>query len=618
MALYPSASRLRDAVDRLSASKAKPVMSDYLACLRALKLAADGTPPEQAILVGQTDEPFQRGITDVAAVAQPGNADGWEGQPFLFVFDHKNHYRKESHRSNGTADTVAGWQSKPDSPMEFSGSPRRMAHRPGIPVDGVTERVLKKTGGDPMPRGDDLAVWWHRYTDLDARFGGQPSVEQLIQTTKDDLGIDQAVWAALFTDPPGPADEAWFSDEMADPNDFVPEPPEIVVIQNAPMQGFAADVDKIIQIAGARGFTIQPWQVAAYITAVRTKPFVILAGISGTGKTKLPRLVADATTSTYNLVPVRPDWTDSADLLGFRSLTDDFKPGLLLEAAKAAECDPDHQHFVMLDEMNIARVEYYLAEVLSHIEERFRQPDGTVKSEALAPFGDDGWNEVSLPSNLCIVGSVNMDESTFGFSRKVLDRSFVLEFSDIDLEAIAAVEAHPPPPLTWGADHWRQQYLSLAEYVEPDSETVKHAIAVLSEVNRHLVPVQLQVGYRVRDEIALFCINAQDCIDSFVGTDDTEVAPLDLAIAMKVLPRIQGGSAGIRTALQGLLDWARTGGDTSATSAPEPAPADDPAALTADVVEGADDKGYAFPMCAERLALMLTRYDESGFTSFWL
>ena len=107
----------------------------------------------------------------------------------------------------------------------------------------------------------------------------------------------------------------------------------------------------------------------------------------------------------------------------------------------------------------------------------------------------------------------------------------------------------------------------------------------------------MQIGYRVRDEIAMFVLSAQHCIDGFVSEDQSVVNPLDLAIAMKVLPRIQGSGEPIRTALKKLLAWA------------------DPERVSDSTTDIAPE---TFPFCADRISLMLDRLDDSGFTSFWL
>lgn len=93
-------------------------------------------------------------------------------------------------------------------------------------------------------------------------------------------------------------------------------------------------MEALLEALAAQGFIYEPWQVAAYVTALRTKPFVILAGITGTGKSQLPRLVAEATGGTSTLIPVRPDWTDSADVLGYVDLQGRFRPGVLLSTLR--------------------------------------------------------------------------------------------------------------------------------------------------------------------------------------------------------------------------------------------------------------------------------------------
>ena len=381
-----------------------------------------------------------------------------------------------------------------------------------------------------------------------------------------------------------------YTETPANPAAYLPTviPPPAAVPQ---VPGdFSEAVGKIVEYVQARGFIFEPWQIAAYITAVRTKPFVILAGISGTGKTKVPSLVADGTESGITIRPVRPDWTDSGEVLGYERIDGEFVVGDFLRAAKTAVEDTEKQYFFLFDEMNIARVEYYLAEIMTHIEERVRDENNRLRTKQLMPTAPAEWASVYLPDNLCLVGSVNMDETTHGFSRKVLDRSFVLEFSDIDLSAVGAVSS--AATVNWPIENWRQRALSLSELPDSSDPLVLRAIATLADVNQCLSRAQLQVGYRVRDEIALFCVNARDCEDYFVQNTGVSVDALDLAIVMKVLPRIQGGTQTIRTVLECLLQWARGEGDAEA----EP----------------------AFPRCAARVELMLSRLEDAGFTSYWL
>ncbi|MFM8218327.1 MAG: hypothetical protein ACKOJF_05330, partial [Planctomycetaceae bacterium] len=103
------------------------------------------------------------------------------------------------------------------------------------------------------------------------------------------------------------------------------------------LEGLDAAVRDLVARIDAQGFVFEPWQVAAYVTAVRTKPFVILAGVSGTGKSKLPALVAEATgAAPPRRIAVRPDWTDSSDVMGYVDLQDRFRPGLVLRSLREA------------------------------------------------------------------------------------------------------------------------------------------------------------------------------------------------------------------------------------------------------------------------------------------
>lgn len=405
-----------------------------------------------------------------------------------------------------------------------------------------------------------------------------------------------------------------FANEVANPEGYLPTAPATrSTIRTQPVQikgqngsiveNFQSSVEEVANYVKSSGFIFEPWQIAAYITAVRTKPFVILAGISGTGKTKLPRLIAEATGAEYLIVPVRPDWTDSSELLGYEKLDNSFQPGTLLRFAREAQAHPGKQYFFVLDEMNIARVEYYLAEVLSHLEERHINAEGKIVSNPLMPFGGeckDGidWSKVVIPGNLCIVGSVNMDETTFGFSRKVLDRAFVIEFSTVDLSIIGSIQRNRERQ-NWTESEWLSPALSLAAHPEREAPEVAQIIETLTNLNSVLEKGQLQFGYRVRDEITVFCLEAQFCSEVFMTSDSGTVDSLDLAIAMKVLPRIQGSGDAIRNVLQELLKWAS------------------PSTVGMTGEPGAGEK-VAFPFCEERLRLMLKRLNLFGYTSYWL
>lgn len=368
-----------------------------------------------------------------------------------------------------------------------------------------------------------------------------------------------------------------------------------------------------------RGFVFEPWQVAAFVTALRTKPFVILAGVSGTGKSRLPCLVADAAGCTATVIPVRPDWTDSSDVLGFVDLQGSFRPGPLLEFADRATRDDDTFHLCVIDEMNLARVEHYFAEVLSRIESRNLSPDGKFESDSLLALQlsatDARWGNVRLPSNLAIVGTVNMDESAHGFSRKVLDRAFTLELSDFDLRQWGEMTSSPPM-LEWPAAAWSAKPMQLAQRATGngnDREAILRVINVLVEANDILAQAQLQVGYRTRDEVAFFVLNAGEVAASFITRDGVMVEPLDLALLMKILPRVAGGSAPIRQVMLGLLGFSNKG-----KALEDDQQAEEIASSWRSSGRPAAVEGARFPRTASRLCLMWDRLITEGFTSFWL
>jgi len=410
---------------------------------------------------------------------------------------------------------------------------------------------------------------------------------------------------------------------------YINQPPHEIAdkegtLVNEPRFDIEKAFEQLLEYIQNSGFVFEPWQVAAYVTALRTKPFVILAGISGTGKSKLPALVARGTGGNPYLISVKPDWTDSSDILGYVNLQDEFQPGNLLRIAKEAQ-QPDKldNHYVaIIDEMNIARVEHYFAEVLSQIENR--NPDGNdgfisdpLIVQHINRLEDQDWSKVCLPSNLAIVGTVNMDESTHGFSKKVLDRAFTLELSDIDLSLWEITSNnHNNEKSRWPIIDWlpRAIQLSKLEVKGPEEkQLINSLIEKLLEVNKYLKPAQLQVGYRTRDEIILYTLHSKEIKSFFVTKDGEEVDPFDLALLMKILPRIVGGSNTIRQVIADLLVWAYDNNQNLNEDKAE------------EICEKWVNQGRPsslieaeYPRTVARLCLMWERLNIEGFTTYWL
>jgi energy-coupling factor transporter ATP-binding protein EcfA2 len=236
-------------------------------------------------------------------------------------------------------------------------------------------------------------------------------------------------------------------------------PPQIVEPQ--PMLHAKTDICLALsRFFSAKGFTFTRWQIATFYAALKTKGFVILSGLSGTGKTRLAQYfaelmpepevqLADEPASqkrpNYHFAAVRPDWRDAKPLLGYYNpLTETYEFTALLRFILQADGDyRAHQsgakpHFIILDEMNLARVEYYFADFLSVLESG-RSEDGYTREALRFQYppeteGETPPRQLRLPPNLYVVGTVNVDETTHAFSSKVLDRAFTIEMTEVDLD----------------------------------------------------------------------------------------------------------------------------------------------------------------------------------------
>lgn len=385
-----------------------------------------------------------------------------------------------------------------------------------------------------------------------------------------------------------------------------------------PVSELPSLIDHICEFITGKGFHFEPWQIACYVTALRTKPFVILAGVSGTGKSKLPALVAEATGGISRLVPVHPDWTDSAEVIGYKNLQGIFQPGQLMRFINEAQ-SPDNktiQNVCIIDEMNLARVEHYFAEVLSRIEDRQKNANGFESGPLASAEIDEPWCSLGITANLAIVGTVNMDESTHGLSKKVLDRAFTLELSEINLKIRSGADIPPIDPFLWPLAKWQPRAIRLGELADLNSDEstiIDNVINVLTEINGILRQSQLQVGYRTRDEVALFVLHAQEYEESFKTTSGVTVKPLDLALLMKILPRISGGSMPIRNTVIGLLGWSNNGQRIVSEQDAEPILEQWKSYGQPESLEDAN-----YPRMTARLCLMWDRLKNEGFTSFWL
>jgi hypothetical protein len=341
----------------------------------------------------------------------------------------------------------------------------------------------------------------------------------------------------------------------------------------------APPIETIVERVRARGLALPENLVRAYHVALRTKPLVILPGISGTGKTRLTRLYADAVYDVqpgqenehYLLTAVQPDWHNARDLLGYHNaISGRFHATPFLRFLMRAAADPGMPYYACLDELNLARPEYYLAPILSAMETEdhlidLGAPEATVETTA----GELLQNPFRLPLNVAITGTVNVDESTHALSDKLLDRANVIELTDVDLEAFRATYRGPVDDAAW---------------------------QMITEIHAIMARAGQPFGYRTLAEMLRYLEQAR-------GVLSVNQA-LDQQIKQKVLPKLRGeDSPRLRRALTALLElllgrpqsvWGKAAGITPEDIASAPQ-----------------------PDSAEKVRRMLERLDADGFTDFY-
>lgn len=308
--------------------------------------------------------------------------------------------------------------------------------------------------------------------------------------------------------------------------------------------------------------------------AVKTKPFVLFAGLSGSGKSRLVRTLAFRTCSdaslrsdsrkpgNFEIIPVRPNWHDSSELIGYVSRINGVRYvstaflRFLIKAWKFRRVP----FFLCLDEMNLAPVEQYFAEYLSIVETRVKDgesvrtdyllskdsfEDSSVYDALLSDLGvnDMGLfeNGIALPPNLVVVGTVNMDETTHSFSRKVLDRAMTIEMNKVDLH-----EGLEEGKLDWDyPESFISPTAALGKYTEGLEvrnlfDEATDVLKYLVNINEYLDGSPFKIAYRVRDEFLIYCYYTS----LFAGKPETWLdTALDEMTVMKILSRIEGDEA---------------------------------------------------------------------------
>ena len=345
-----------------------------------------------------------------------------------------------------------------------------------------------------------------------------------------------------------------------------------------------------------QGYNYTYDQLSNLYLSLKTKPFTILAGISGTGKSKIIRLLADGINADYTLISVRPDWNDSSDLIGYKNLQDEFIKGQLTEAILKAQENKNKIHFVCLDEMNLARVEYYLSDYLSIIESRSKVGQDIITDD-IVQYQENNENiSLHIPDNLYLVGTVNMDDTTFQFSRKVLDRANTIEFSDVDLDSLFFDTDEEVQALNISNNFLKTTYLKTMDIEEEYREYAKEVNQKIIEINEILKRSQKQFAYRVRDEILFYMVENKkaNLLD--------ENTAFDYQIMQKVLPAINGSEQSVYEVLIYLLNFIFETNDIDSIDEAE------------NYLENTNVK---YENSAKKIIYMLKGYQNDGYVSYW-
>ena len=360
-------------------------------------------------------------------------------------------------------------------------------------------------------------------------------------------------------------------------------------------------ISRMISIISETGLLYSPDLIKRFAFSLMSKRFLILSGLAGSGKTQLALAFANALIEDETqlcVVPVGADWTNREPLLGFPNALQEglyVKPesgvlDLLIEANKKE--NKAKPYFLVLDEMNMSYVERYFADFLSSMESHKAMP-------LWKGFSDEVPQTICLPDNLFIIGTINVDETTYMFSPKVLDRANVIEFKispdemDLFLREMKPIDREC---INYKAADMAASFVSIAE--SKDLADDKEIRETLTSFFKDLKAVNSEFGYRSATEIYRFVSHAQTNDDTEKKMTLAEI--IDCAVVQKLLPKLHGSRKKLDKTLNTLWKECFDGEAQKETTS-----------ISADKVEKAKYK-----LTADKIQRMYESAMANGFTSF--
>ncbi|MBQ7354096.1 MAG: hypothetical protein IJW62_01090 [Clostridia bacterium] len=283
-----------------------------------------------------------------------------------------------------------------------------------------------------------------------------------------------------------------------------------------------------------------PADIAAFIAGLGATRLTILQGMSGTGKTSLPKIFTEAVLGNCEIIEVESSWRDKNELLGYyNEFSRIYTPKKFTQALYKARLSPERLTFIVLDEMNLSRIEYYFSDFLSLMENEahkreikllnvglFRRAEG----KRLPYFGLTDGHTIKIPPNVWFIGTANRDESTFEISDKVYDRAHTMNFNK------------RAPKVTMLRDPIPPRYLSVSELnrlLEEACRSVRFDIesyGVIREVEELLAPYNISFGNRIANQIETFVRIYASC---FTPTDAVIHEAVETILLSKVVSKLE-------------------------------------------------------------------------------